>query len=330
MEGFDSMSFIKWILTRLKPLVLVQAIALVLSIIFSSQYFMPKEYKSFAIVYPYNMSEFSHESPSEQMIEFLNSVDIKNQVIEKFDLRHHYDISMNGKPYLEKLYGEYDHNVSFKPTEYGAVEINVFDISPDTAFEIVNGILDILNKKVRTVQRDKSLEVANMIKMAMEVRKHQLDSMQAVSKELSTKYGLLEYESQSRELSRAYYQNIASGKGSKLDEISQEMKNMQEHGIEFRSVNTNIESALGDYNSLVAKYNDAMKDVNKNLTYWNMVSAPYKPDSYTYPIRSLIILGTCFAAFVFSIVVFRVLEKIKPTPMNSDRMAQPGGRSDVQ
>lgn len=326
MEGFDNITFFKWILTRIKPLLLVQVIALVLSIVFSSQYFMPKEYKSFTVVYPYNMSEFSHESPSEQMIEFLNSVDIKNKVIEKFDLRNHYEIPNNGKPYLEKLYGEYDHNVSVQPTEFGAVEIKVFDISPDTAFEMVNSILDVLNKKVRNVQKEKSLEVANMIKMAMDVRKHQLDSMEALSKELSTKYGLLEYESQSRELSRAYYQNVTSGRGSKVDEISQEMKNMQEHGIEFRSVNTNIESALGDYNSLVGKYNDAMKDVNKNLTYWNLVSAPYKPDSYTYPIRSLIILGTCFAAFVFSIVVIRVLEKIKPDPTNTDRMAQPGGQ----
>ena len=317
MERFESIGFIRWIIRRIGPILVIQVIALAFSIIFSSQYFMPKEYKSATTVYPYNMSEYSHELPSEQMIEFLNSVDIKNQVIDKFDLRKHYDITENGKPYLDKLYSEYDHNVNVSPTEYGAVVIKVYDTSPDTAFEMVNGILDILNKKLHQVQKEKSMEVATMLKMAMDTRKHQIDSMAALSKELSSKYGLLEYESQTREVSRAYYQALATGKGSKqYDELTQQIKNLEDHGIEFRTLNQHIESALADYSSIEAKYDDAMKDANKNLTYWNLVSAAFKPDTYSYPLRMLIVLGTCFAAFVFSIVLMRGIEKLKPARMN--------------
>jgi uncharacterized protein involved in exopolysaccharide biosynthesis len=246
------------------------------------------------------------------MLEFLNSIDIKNQVIEKFNLRKHYEIAENGKPFFEKLYSTYDHNVVAKPTQFGAVELTVFDISPDTAFEMVNGILDILNKKVHQVQKEKSQEVADMLKMALAVKKHKIDSMMALSKDLSNKYGLLDYANQTREVSRAYYQALATGKGSKqFDEISQQMKNMEDHGIEFREINQHIETAVGDYNDMQVKYEDAMKDVNKNLTYWNLVSAPYKPDTYSYPLRTLIVLGTCFAAFVFSILVMRGAEKIR-------------------
>jgi hypothetical protein len=64
MEGFESLSFLQWVYKRIKPLLIMQVIALVLSIVFSSQYFMPKEYKSYAVVYPYNMSDYSHELPS--------------------------------------------------------------------------------------------------------------------------------------------------------------------------------------------------------------------------------------------------------------------------
>ena len=291
------------------PLIVIQIIALVCSLIFSSQYFMPKEYRSYTTVYPYNMSEYSHEIPSEQMIEFLNSVDIKNQVIEKFNLRDHYGIIQNGKPYIDKLYAEYDHNVNVQPTEYGAVTIKVYDTNPDTAFAMVNGILDILNKKIHQVQKEKSMEVANMLKMAMDARKHQIDSMSVLSKDLSTKYGLLEYESQTREVTRAYYQTAKGSKQS--DELALQIKNLEDHGIEFRSVNQHIESALQDFAAIEAKYNDAMRDANKNLTYWNMVSAPFKPDTYCYPLRTLIILGSCFAALVFSIVVMRSLEKLR-------------------
>ena len=321
MERLESLSFLRWVFKRIKPLLIVQVIALILSVIFSSQYFIPKEYKSYTIVYPYNMSEYSHETPTEQMLEFLNSLDIKNQVIERFHLHEHYNLPADGKPYFEKLYSTYDRNVNVKPTEYGAVELTVYDVSPDTAFGMVNGILDILNKKVHAIQVEKSIEVANMLKSAMDVRKHQIDSMSALSKDLSTKYGLLEYESQTREVERAYYQAIQS-KGSKtFDELATQKKNLEDHGMEFRAVNQHIESALKDYNDIEVKYNDAMKDVTKKLTYWNMVSAPFRPDTYSYPLRSLIVLGTCFAAFVFSILVMRSTEKLK-----SARMKEPDGR----
>ena len=262
-------------------------------------------------MYPYNMSEYSHELPSEQMIEFLNSTDIKNQVIQRFNLVKHYEIKDDGKPYFDKLYTMYDHNVVVRPTEFGAVEVTVYDISPDTAFAMVKGILEILNQKVHEIQKEKSQEVAGMLKMALDTKKHQIDSMSVLSKDLSSKYGLLEYESQTREVSRAYYQALASKGSKQFDEIAQQKKNLEDHGIEFREVNQHIEKAVNEYNDVLAKYDEAIKDVNKKLTYWNMVSAPFKPDTYCYPMRTLIILGTCFAAFIFSILAMRSAEKMR-------------------
>jgi capsule polysaccharide export protein KpsE/RkpR len=199
-----------------------------------------------------------------------------------------------------------------KPTEFGAVDITVYDASPDTAYEMVKGILDILNKKILQVQEEKSVEVADMWKKQVDLKKHQVDSMENLSKQLSTQYGLLEYGNQTKEVSRAYYQALAAGKGSKqYDELALQLKNMQEHGIEFKLTNQHVEAAVNDYNALELKYEDALKDVNKQLTFWNMVSAPYKPDTYCYPIRSLIVLGTCLAALLFSIVFMRGAERIK-------------------
>ncbi len=227
-------------------------------------------------------------------------------------LRKHYGLPENGSPCYDKLYTEYDRNVNIKPTEYGAVQITVYDINPDTAYKMVNGILDILNKKVQEVQRVKSKEVVDMWAVQLSAKKHQIDSMSALSKQLSTQYGLLEYEGQTREVTKAYYQSLAAGKGTKQnDETAQQIKNMEDHGIEFRVLNQHIESAMLDYAGMEAKYEDAKKDIDKHFTFWNMVSAPFIPDSYSYPLRSLIIIGSCFAALVFSILGIRAMEKIK-------------------
>ena len=312
MEVVENISYLKWLYNHKVPLLIIQVIAIVLSIVFSSQYFMPKEYESEAIVYPSNMVDYSHESPSEQMIEFLNSVDIKNEVIAKFNLRKHYNLYQDGKPEYNKLYHKFDHNVTIKPTEYGAVEITVSDISPDTAYQMVNSILAILNDKIKQVQKEKSMEQVNVWKIELDIKKHKLDSMTNLSKELSEKYGLLEYTGQTREVLRSYYQTINSGKGTKqFDELVQQIKNMQDYGIDFREINWHLEDAITDYSQIESKYQEAKKEADKEVTYYNLVNTPYIADSSSYPMRSLIVIGVCFAAFVFSVLFIKSAEKIK-------------------
>jgi len=313
MTEFKGLSFLQWLYKYRIALLSIQVIALVFSIVFSSTYFIPKEYKSYAVVYPSNMADYSHESPSEQMIEFLNSIDIKNKVINKFDLgRHYFKLSGSAKLSYDKLYQEYDRNVVITPTLFRAVELDVYDISPDTACEIVNYILEALNKKLLGVQKEKAQEVANMWKAQLDLKKYQIDSMTAISKQLSRQYGLLGDGNQSKEVSKAYYQVLANAKGtSRSDEITEQMKNMEEYDLMFRMINQRIESAVNDENALGVRYEDAMKDVNKHFTYWNLVSAPYAADSYSYPQRKLIILFSCIAGLVFSIIFIRTAERIK-------------------
>ena len=313
MTEFESLNFFQWIYKHLKSLLIIEVIALALSIVFSSQYFIHKEYKSYAVVYPSNMADYSHESPCEQMIEFLNSVDIKDEVIDKFNLRKHYfNLSRSKKITDDKLYGEYDRNVVVSPTLFRAVELDVYDINPDTAYQMVNYILDVLNNKILRVQKEKALEVANMWKTQLDLKEHQIDSMTNIARQLSKQYGLLEYNSQSREISKAYYEVLAFGKNSKqADEITKQMQNIEDYGIIFRTMNEHIETAVGDENALGVRYEDAMKDVNRHFTYWNLVSAPYINNSSSYPSRMLIVLCSCAAALIFSILFIRTLERIR-------------------
>lgn len=311
-EEFEGLVFLRWIYKHIIPLLIVQVITMVLSVIFSSPYFIPKEYKSYAVVYPSNMSDYSHESPMEQMMEFLNSIDIKNDVIDKFNLRKHYfTFSLAGEATYEKLYHEYDRNVVISPTTYRAVELDVYDVSPDTAYEMVNYILDVLNKKILQVQKEKAVEVANMWKAQLDLKQHQIDSMADISKQLSRQFGLLQDGNQSKEVSKAYYQVLASKGINRADEIENQMKNMEEYDLPYRMINERIAAAVNDENALGVRYEEAMKDVNKHFTYWNLVSAPYKDDSYCYPLRKLIVLSACFAALLFSIVFIRTAEKMK-------------------
>jgi len=52
---------------------IIAIIAAVIAIVFSAPTFLKPKYRSFAIVYPVNLGEYSEESYTEQMLEILNS-----------------------------------------------------------------------------------------------------------------------------------------------------------------------------------------------------------------------------------------------------------------
>jgi uncharacterized protein involved in exopolysaccharide biosynthesis len=299
-------NYISWIGRNIRPILIVQVIAIIFGSVISMPYFMPPQYKSNAIVYPYNFSAYSRETPTEQMLQFLTSLDIRNEVIKKFDLIKHYEIDTTKEEWRTKLYGKYDKNIVIGATEYEAVYVTVYDNDSKMACDIVNGVLQILNEKVLAVQKEKSSETAKMLKRQLDDKKKQCDSLTTLSKYLSTQFGLLDYANQTREVARAYYQNSNSAKGA---DIVNQMRNMEEKGMELQAVNQHLTASLTDYDGLMMKYQEAMKDVNKEITFSNVVEAPTPADKKSYPIRWIIVLISCAVGLVFTVVVLRLIEK---------------------
>jgi capsular polysaccharide biosynthesis protein len=303
---------VKWLWHHKISLLIVQVLAITAAIIFSSPKYIRPEYKSKAIVYPYNMISYSRESSSEQMIQFLNSVDVKHDIIREFGLIKYYRIDTNKKNWYNRLLDVYDRNVSINITEFEAVEIKVYDYSPDTASKMAEGIINVMNRKVLAIQKEKSLESAKLYKKLMDIKKREIDSLSAISKQLSVQYGLLDYSAQTREVLRAYYQMLSGSKsGKSFEDASTQIKNLEEKGTEFLEVGMHLKDATKDYDDALSKYQDACNDVNKQITYSNVVENPFPAYSPAYPIRWLIVLGMSIAAFLFSCVLLLIGERAR-------------------
>ena len=116
---FDNQNILEIIWKWKKHLIVVGILAIVVSVIFSSPMFIQPKFKSTARIYPsFNIYTFSDESESEQMLEFINSQDIKFRVIDAFNLSEVYKISKNDPMYQTFILAEFNDNVSFKKTEY--------------------------------------------------------------------------------------------------------------------------------------------------------------------------------------------------------------------
>ena len=103
--------------------------------------------------------EFGDKDVAEQMLQLLNSEQIKTAIIAKYNLWNHYDIE-EGEPGANTIMGEtYDENISARLTKYTSVSIQVLDHSPDTAAMIANDVvayLDTVSARLRNGMAEKS------------------------------------------------------------------------------------------------------------------------------------------------------------------------------
>src|ERR1035437_1547923 len=121
-----------------KHLIVVTLIAGAAAMLFSSSLFIQPLFSSIAIVYPSNVKPYSQESNSEQMLQLLQSREIRDSLIKTFNLYQHYDIDPKGAKSYYTISRYFDDAVTIRKTPYESVEVKVMDADPTTACQMVN------------------------------------------------------------------------------------------------------------------------------------------------------------------------------------------------
>lgn len=295
-----------------KHIAAVTIAAFILSVIFTLPEFMPPLFKSTAVLYPSNLYPYSTESPTEQMIQTLKSEDIRDMAIRDFDLMKHYKIKPDAKYPLTELYGIYSEFVSVSKTQFESVELTVLDTDPMIAYRLCDSLISYLNRKVRNMHREKYTEVVKIWKDQMERKKIEMDSMETAIKNLRVNYGILEFEEQIKPFSKEYYKALASGQAgtgnSRLDKVE---RNFAEKGGEYVSLKEHLWRVRGAYNDFKKEYEEALKNLNKEQTFANIITPPKPAERKSYPLRMLIVFSVTVAAFFFSLVLIMVLHNMR-------------------
>ena len=307
---FNNMNLLQTLFKWKWHIVIICVIAVILSGIFSGPTFIKPKYKSTAIIYPSNIAPYSDESETEQMIQWLNAIDIKDSIINKYDLPVHYKISRDYKYFYSTLLYEYSKNVTISKTMYESIEIEVMDTDPKIAYDIVNSILEYLNRKIRKIHQDKYEEVIVMWEKMLEKRQHEIDAVIDTLYRLRTVYEIIDYGPQAAEITKGYLGTIDgnSVKNVNMDAVLRFKKNIEERGGDFQMYNTRMYDLLRLYSELQRFHDLAYYDANKEFTYTNIVSEPVIADKKSYPVRWLIVFYSVAATIIMSVVVILIIE----------------------
>jgi len=291
-------------------LIIIGVIAAIFGIIFSSPFFIKPKYKSIALVYPSNISKYSEESETEQMLQWFESRDIVDSMIKKFDLPKHYDVKTNDKHYMSKIYRMFDENVTVAKTKYESVKIEIYDTDPQTACDMVNSLIDFYNQKVQKIHREKYQEVLAIEESRLNEKRDQQDSLMKIINNIRTKYELIDYGIQTNEVTRGYLGTFDGSSMARVNkkEVGRLKNNIEKKGDSLLLITNQISSVSSAYNNDKISYEDALRNVNKVQTFANIVTSPYPADKKSYPSRLLIVFYALGAALFFSIIVIAIID----------------------
>lgn len=257
-----------------------------------------------------DIMEFGEENQAEQMLQILNSNEIRQRIIKKYKLFEHYRIDEDSKYKYTKLYQTYSENITFKRTEYMGVEIKVMDEDPQVAADIANDIANLFDTVKIEMQRQRSGQGFQIVKKTYEDLASQI-KVKEDSLDWLRRKGINDYESQAERLTEALAREIGRGNNAAINAIQQRIDTLSKYGSAYVSLRDQLEYEKRQLTEMKAKYEEAKIDAESALPQKFVVDYAFKAEKKSYPVRWLIVVVSTFATFVMSIIVLILLENYR-------------------
>jgi len=307
---FDNQRIANLIWKRKIHFVIVGVVAVVLAAVFSGPAFIRPMYKSTARIYPSNIGEMSEESKTEQMLEIINSNDVKLKMMDAFPLNEDYKIKKDDPQYLSYMFDIYNKNISASKTQYETVELVVMDFYPQRAAQMCDSLIEFYNKKVGQIHKAKRGEVLVILEKQLDKKRHEYDSIYVALNELRNQSGIVNFSAQVPEVTRGYMTALATGRGSASDtkQIRNLYDNMLASGADVFRYEKEYNKAINSLDSLKLLYDVTLSEYEKKITYSHVIEKPFPADKKSHPVRWMIVFFSAFSAVFMALLVFLVLD----------------------
>lgn len=324
---FDSSNLLLFIVRWKKPLIILTVAAAVLSAVFSAPMFITPKYESTVIMFPTSTASisksllaknnpskedllsFGEEEQAEQLIQILNSDEIRSRVVAKFNLMHHYEIDTTDNFKQTKLFKEYESNITYKRTEFQSVRVDVLDTDRFLAAKIANDIAALVDSVKNRMQKERAFK-------AMSIAQAEYQEMKAYVKELEDSLntlrgmGVNDYESMSERFNEAYAKAILEGKTAAAEKLAVQLRILSQYGGAYVSIRDMLEHEKEQLSHLRAKYQEARVDAEQTLPHKFIVNNAFPAEKKSYPIRWLIVLVSTVSTFILSLLVIIGYENV--------------------
>jgi uncharacterized protein involved in exopolysaccharide biosynthesis len=325
-DDFNSLNVLFFIYKWRKQLTIVGVSAFIISCIIALT--IQEKYKSTVILFPATTNsiskalltensttkedilQFGEEEEAEQMLQILNSDEVRTRICEKYKLMAHYGIDPDDQYKRTKLFDEYYENINFKRTEYMSVKIEVMDFSADTAALMANDIASLHDSTKIRMQHERAREALKIVEREYLSKLREVQKMDDSIAVLNS-YGVFDYESQSEVMSEQYAIAIAKNDQRAMKSLEEKLQVVGKFGSAYVSLRDNLILQRKQLSLLQSKYDEAKVDAEQILSQKFIVSNAYPAEKKSYPIRWLIVVVSVLSALLIAVVTILILENIR-------------------
>lgn len=270
-------------------------------------FLLPVYYQSTATIYPAaisyvestdlvyrqgNINELGDTEQAEQILEMFSSQDFKNDIIKKASLFEHYDIDANGKEARFKIHQKYSELIQAERSRYNAVKITVQDRDPAKAAEVVNMVIEELDRFRHQI-------------ISRRIRSHYLtleksrDSLQRTMAFWTDSLLILQERGVvSQEERAALLESLGNVRGSST-EITKRINANIQYGAQYDIVERNVESVQGQITTMDKIRIQLQANLSPEASQQFVFERGHVPDKKYSPKRLYVVLG----AIGFSLLV---------------------------
>ncbi len=255
--------------------------------------------------------KYGSEDDVDRFLQFLNSDYITNSIIEKYDLFEHYEIEKDDKTKMSKMYKQFDSNIDYTKSKFGAIIIKVYDKNPEYSSGIATDIslyLDTLLNDIKAKRAKKVLEIAEA---RYKVLKNQITTINDSLNTLRSE-GILDYWNQVERLTQAYGTALAEGKSqSGIKKIEDELDTFGKYGGVYNYYSAAFGSQVNKTLVIENRLAEAKIDAYSKMPNFYVTNSPRTPDKKSYPVRWIIAVAATVFSFVLSLVGIFAMKFLK-------------------
>ena len=307
-----------------KPIMLVSITAAILSAVVSL--LMKERYKSAVVLYAEqqhsfgaqlledvqkeDLLTFGEEEDAERLLQMINSDQVRNKVIEKYELWDVYEIQRDQRGANTLIAREYQDNVSAELTKFGSVEVAVLDEKPERARDMANDIALFADSVANRMRSERAMTAFKYAEASLQSALNEVQVMEDSMKVLQ-EMGVYSYLDQIAALTEMYGTAIAEGHPDRAQQLKAQMDFLSKYGTTYVNLETNLKEAYAKLNVLRKRY-DLMKiDVESNIPVMRVVDYASAADKKSFPIRWLIVAMSTLSAFVFTFILLLIIDNFK-------------------
>ena len=322
----DSVDLLVFLYKKRLPIILITAIGAITAIIISLS--MAPMFKSSVTMYPAssasvsrsllsnngkgNMMAFGDEEETEQLLQILQSNDIVNYIVDKYNLVDHYDIDTSSQYMRTSLYKTFNSNISFSKTKLQSISIVVFDEDPKYAADIANDISIYADSVMNKIRKKRAWDALLIVEYEYKKLDKQIQEMSDSLSSLN-KLGVLDYKEQVTSYTSGLAEGVATGKISKsgIKYLEDKLNDLQKYGHTYNEISTFIEFEQERLSRLKGKWVEAGVEYAQNLSYTFIINEAIPAEKKSKPVRWLIVVMSTIATFVFSILIVAFMDFFK-------------------